>query len=103
MLWAGCVLTTIATEYVFEVRTYAIFSINAGFWLIGMMLREPSSAPGKRNKRAPECLRQRTRLPHSGFDRLGMGRKRSREGRRARAPQAGDVLRPCSDVPRPCF
>lgn len=38
MLWAGCVLTTIATEYVFEVRTYAIFSINAGFWLIGMML-----------------------------------------------------------------
>jgi Protein of unknown function (DUF1761) len=38
MLWAGCVLTTIATEHVFEVRTYAIFSINAGFWLIGMML-----------------------------------------------------------------
>ena len=38
MLWAGCVLTTIAMEYVFEVRTYAIFSINAGFWLIGMML-----------------------------------------------------------------
>jgi hypothetical protein len=37
-LWAGCVLTTIATEYVFEVRTYAIFSINAGFWLIGMVL-----------------------------------------------------------------
>lgn len=38
MLWAGCVLTTIATEYVFEVRSYSIFSINAGFWLLGMML-----------------------------------------------------------------
>ncbi len=37
-LWAGCVLTTMATEYVFEVRSYAIFCVNAGFWLIGMML-----------------------------------------------------------------
>jgi hypothetical protein len=37
-LWAGCVLTTVATEYVFEVRSYAIFSINTGFWLLGMML-----------------------------------------------------------------
>lgn len=37
-LWAGCVLTTYATEYVFEVRSYAIFSINTGFWLLGMML-----------------------------------------------------------------
>jgi hypothetical protein len=37
-LWAGCVLTTMATEYVFEVRSYAIFAVNAGFWLIGMML-----------------------------------------------------------------
>jgi hypothetical protein len=37
-LWAGCVLTTIATEYVFEVRSYAIFSINTGFWLIGMTI-----------------------------------------------------------------
>ena len=37
-LWACCVLTTMATEYVFEVRSYAIFSINAGFWLLGMML-----------------------------------------------------------------
>ena len=37
-LWAGCVLSTLATEYVFEVRSYAIFSINTGFWLISMML-----------------------------------------------------------------
>jgi hypothetical protein len=37
-LWVGCVLTTVATEYVFEVRTYAIFAINTGFWLIGMII-----------------------------------------------------------------
>jgi hypothetical protein len=37
-LWAGCVLATLATEYVFEVRSYAIFSINTGFWLIAMAL-----------------------------------------------------------------
>jgi hypothetical protein len=36
-LWLGCVLTTWATEYVFEVRTYALFAINTGFWLIGMV------------------------------------------------------------------
>lgn len=35
-LWLGFVLTTWATEYVFEVRTYALFAINTGFWLIGM-------------------------------------------------------------------
>jgi hypothetical protein len=37
-LWAGCVLTTWATEYVFEVRTYTVFSINTGFWLLGMIV-----------------------------------------------------------------
>ena len=38
LLWLGCVLTTWATEYVFEVRTYKLFAINLGFWLIGMVL-----------------------------------------------------------------
>jgi hypothetical protein len=38
LLWLGFVITTSATEYVFEVRTYKIFAINAGFWLIGMVL-----------------------------------------------------------------
>lgn len=38
LLWLGFVLTTWATEYVFEVRTYALFAINTGFWLIGMVL-----------------------------------------------------------------
>jgi hypothetical protein len=38
LLWVGIVLTTISTEYVFEVRTLKILGINAGFWLFGMML-----------------------------------------------------------------
>jgi len=38
MLWVGFVLTTIATEYVFEVRTLKLLGVNAGFWLLGMML-----------------------------------------------------------------
>ena len=38
LLWLGCVLTTWGTEYVFEVRTYKIFAINVGFWLIGMVI-----------------------------------------------------------------
>jgi len=38
LLWLGFVITTSTTEYVFEVRTYKIFAINAGFWLIGMVL-----------------------------------------------------------------
>ncbi|MGA7340844.1 MAG: DUF1761 domain-containing protein [Terracidiphilus sp.] len=36
-LWLGFVLTTWATEYVFEIRSYALFAINTGFWLIGMV------------------------------------------------------------------
>lgn len=38
LLWLGCVLTTWGTEYVFEVRTYKLFAINTGFWLIGMVV-----------------------------------------------------------------
>lgn len=38
LMWLGCVLTTWATEYVFEVRTYKLFAINTGFWLIGMVI-----------------------------------------------------------------
>lgn len=37
-LWLGLVLTTWATEYVFEVRSYKLFAINTGFWLIGMVM-----------------------------------------------------------------
>jgi hypothetical protein len=38
LLWFGLVLTTYATEYIFEVRTLKLFAINAGFWLLGMIL-----------------------------------------------------------------
>jgi hypothetical protein len=38
LLWLGFVITTYATEYAFEVRTYKIFAINTGFWLIGMVI-----------------------------------------------------------------
>jgi hypothetical protein len=38
MLWFGFVLTTYSTEYVFEVRPWSLLGINAGFWLLGMML-----------------------------------------------------------------
>jgi hypothetical protein len=37
-LWLGCVLTTFATESVFEVRGYQLFVINLGFWLFTMVL-----------------------------------------------------------------
>jgi hypothetical protein len=38
LMWLSCVMTTWATEYVFEVRTYKLFAINTGFWLIGMVV-----------------------------------------------------------------
>jgi hypothetical protein len=38
LLWAGFVLTTWSTEYIFEVRPVSLWLVNAGFWLIGMML-----------------------------------------------------------------
>jgi len=37
-LWAGFVVTTLATEYVFEVRPFSLLAVNDGFWLLGMML-----------------------------------------------------------------
>jgi len=38
MLWMGFVVTTWATEYIFEVRPLSLFAINTGFWLLGMIL-----------------------------------------------------------------
>jgi len=37
-LWLGLVMPTIALGDVFAVRNYASFAVDAGFWLIGMML-----------------------------------------------------------------
>jgi hypothetical protein len=39
MLWFGFVLTTWATEYVYEARPLSLLGINAGFWLLAMMLQ----------------------------------------------------------------
>ena len=38
LLWLGFVLPIWATEYVFEVRTYTLFAINTGVWLVGMVV-----------------------------------------------------------------
>lgn len=38
LLWLGFEITAWSTEYAFEVRPLSLLGINAGFWLIGMML-----------------------------------------------------------------
>ena len=38
-LWIGFVLTTWATEYVYEVRPLKLLGINAGFWLFSMAIQ----------------------------------------------------------------
>jgi hypothetical protein len=38
LLWLGFVLPVWSTEYVFEIRPWSLLGINAGFWLLGMML-----------------------------------------------------------------
>jgi hypothetical protein len=38
LLWFGFVLTTWATEYVYEARPLSLLAINAGFWLPAMVL-----------------------------------------------------------------
>ncbi len=37
-LWLGCVLPIRATEAVFEARSYTVFALNSGFWLLAMLL-----------------------------------------------------------------
>jgi hypothetical protein len=38
LLWLGFEFTAFSTEYIFEVRPWSLLGINAGFWLLGMML-----------------------------------------------------------------
>ena len=38
LLWVGLVATTWGTEYIFEVRPVSLFAINAGFWLLGIVV-----------------------------------------------------------------
>jgi hypothetical protein len=37
-LWLGFVLTTSATQSVFEVRPFSLLAVDAGFWLLAMIL-----------------------------------------------------------------
>jgi hypothetical protein len=38
LLWLGFIVTDLATEYVFQVRPWSLLGIDAGFWLVGMMV-----------------------------------------------------------------
>jgi hypothetical protein len=38
LLWLAFVLTTMGTEYVFEIRPWSLVGINAGFWFFGMVV-----------------------------------------------------------------
>lgn len=38
VLWVGFEMTTFSTEYIFEVRPISLFLVNAGYWLVGMMV-----------------------------------------------------------------
>jgi hypothetical protein len=38
LLWLGFVLTVLSTAYVFEVRPLSLLGVDAGFWLLSMML-----------------------------------------------------------------
>ena len=38
IVWLGFIATSWATEYIFEVRTFQIYAINAGFWLFDLVL-----------------------------------------------------------------
>ena len=56
LMWLSCVMTTWATEYVFEVRTYKLFAINTGFWLVGMLLMGAIVGGWKRKDRAQKTV-----------------------------------------------
>jgi len=52
-LWMGFVFTVWATEYIFEVRPWSLFGINAGFWLIAMALMGAIVGGWKKNMPTP--------------------------------------------------
>ena len=37
VLWLGCVLPIGATESAFELRSYPLFALNMGFWLLALL------------------------------------------------------------------
>ena len=48
LLGLGLVLPIFGLEYIFEVRTIELLLINAGFWIVGMMLMEQCQECGRR-------------------------------------------------------
>jgi Protein of unknown function (DUF1761) len=38
LLWLGFELTALSTDYIFEVRPFSLFAVDAGFWLFGMVI-----------------------------------------------------------------
>jgi hypothetical protein len=38
LLWFSFVFTIFCTEYIFEMRSFQLLGINAGFWLLGTMM-----------------------------------------------------------------
>jgi hypothetical protein len=52
MLWVCFVVTTLSTEYVFEVRPLSLYAINEGFWLLGMVLMGAIVGGWKRKAKA---------------------------------------------------
>jgi hypothetical protein len=38
LVWLGFIFPAFSVEYVFEVRPWSLLGINAGFWLLGMIL-----------------------------------------------------------------
>ncbi len=58
-LWLGFIITTWATEYVFEVRPWSLLAINAGFWFVGMNLM--GAIVGAWKKKVPAAATQESR------------------------------------------
>lgn len=52
LLWLAFVLTTWSTEYAFEERPLSLLGINAGFWLIGMVVMGAIVGVWKKKQRA---------------------------------------------------
>jgi hypothetical protein len=38
LLWLGFIFTSWSTEYAFEVRPLSLLGINAGFWILGVIV-----------------------------------------------------------------
>ena len=60
LLWFAFVFTTWSTEYIFEVRSFALLAINTGFWLLG------HDADGRHRRRMEEEVAAPVSAAYSG-------------------------------------